>query len=154
VVGDEHTSITFAISSSSKVARFGWLSIFLRRETAIFDRAIFREQRKFSQEAEVGQGSVFYNASLKVKEKPMLTAENLPQDVRDALPEEAQKLYMAAYNSFYANSQSENAAARVAWQTIELNEHYARTEDGKWYRKPEQEDGGSSDRPLGSARGS
>lgn len=84
----------------------------------------------------------------------MLTTENLPQDVREALPQEAQGLYIAAYNSFLANSNSEEAAARVAWQTIELNDHYVRGEDGKWHRKQGQEDGGSSDRPIGTARGS
>lgn len=68
----------------------------------------------------------------------MLTLENLPQDVKDSLPQEAQKMYIAAYNGFLANSDSEEAAARVAWQTIELNEHYARGQDGKWYRLPEE----------------
>jgi cation transport regulator len=79
----------------------------------------------------------------------MLTLENLPQDVKDALPEEAQNLYVAAYNSFLENSHDESAAARVAWQTIERNEHYARGEDGKWHRLAE-EDGGGHDKSLGS----
>jgi cation transport regulator len=80
----------------------------------------------------------------------MLTAESLPQDVRETLPQEAQQLYIAAYNSFLENSQDEAAAARVAWQTIERNEHYARGEDGKWHRLAE-EDGGGHDKSLGSA---
>jgi cation transport regulator len=63
-----------------------------------------------------------------------LTSENLPQDVRDALPEEAQSLFMAAYNSVLDNNGDERAAARIAWQTIETNEHYERGEDGKWHR--------------------
>lgn len=81
----------------------------------------------------------------------MLTLENLPQDVKDALPQEAQKLYLAAYNSFLENSKSEEAAARVAWQTIEMNEHYTRGEDGKWHRRKPEEDGGAGDKALGVA---
>ena len=78
-----------------------------------------------------------------------ITLENLPQDVKSNLPEEAQRLYIAAYNSFLENSQDEQAAARVAWQTIERNEHYIKGRDGKWQRT-EEEDGGGHDRPLGS----
>lgn len=84
----------------------------------------------------------------------MLTTDNLPQDVKEALPQEAQKLYIAAYNSFLANSKSEEAAARVAWQTIELNEHYTRGEDGKWHRRKPEEDGTAGDKALGTAPGS
>ena len=79
----------------------------------------------------------------------MLTLENLPQDVKAALPQEAQQLYLAAYNAFFANSHDEEAATRVAWQTLELNEHYAKGEDGKWHRLAE-EDGGGHDKSLGS----
>lgn len=81
----------------------------------------------------------------------MLTIENLPQDVRETLPEEAQRLYIAAYNSFLDNSKNEEAAARVAWQTIERNEHYTRGQDGKWQRRKPEEDGGSGDKALGEA---
>lgn len=79
----------------------------------------------------------------------MLTLDSLPQDVKETLPQEAQRLYIAAYNSFLENSKDESAAARVAWQTIELNEQYARGEDGKWQRLP-SEDGGGHDKSLGS----
>lgn len=72
----------------------------------------------------------------------MITVENLPQDVKEALPQEAQQLYIAAYNSFLENSQDEAAAARVAWQTIERNENYVRGEDGKWHRSAEETGGG------------
>jgi cation transport regulator len=66
-----------------------------------------------------------------------LTMDNLPQDVKEALPEEAQHIFIAAYNSIIANSNDEQTAARVAWQTIETNEHYERGEDGKWRRLPD-----------------
>ncbi len=66
-----------------------------------------------------------------------LTRENLPQDVKNSLPEELQGIFMAAYNSFLTNSNDEQSAMRVAWQTIERNEHYKRGEDGKWQRLPD-----------------
>jgi cation transport regulator len=80
-------------------------------------------------------------------EAAMLSMENLPQEVRENLPQEAQKLYIAAYNSFFENSKSEEAAARVAWQTISLNEHYYQSEDGKWHRQ--DDDGVEHHGPLG-----
>ncbi|UBF28187.1 ChaB family protein [Kovacikia minuta CCNUW1] len=67
-----------------------------------------------------------------------MTIDNLPQDVKDSLPEAAQNIFVAAYNSFLANSHDEEAAKRVAWQTIERNEHYTRGGDGKWYRSPDE----------------
>jgi cation transport regulator len=80
----------------------------------------------------------------------MLTSETLPQDVKESLPEEAQRLFIAAYNSFLENSKDEEGAARVAWQTIERNEHFTRGQDGKWHANFD-EDGGGHSRPLGSA---
>ncbi|WAL58791.1 ChaB family protein [Thermocoleostomius sinensis] len=66
-----------------------------------------------------------------------LTMDTLPQDVKEVLPEEAQRLFLAAYNSIMASNNDEQTAAQVAWQTIELNEHYQRGEDGKWRRLPD-----------------
>lgn len=79
----------------------------------------------------------------------MLTQDTLPQEIKESLPEEAQNLFIAAYNSFLENSHNEEAAKRVAWQTIERNEHFVRGADGKWQRTP-HEDAGGSDRPLGT----
>ncbi|NJO40694.1 MAG: hypothetical protein HC769_06010 [Cyanobacteria bacterium CRU_2_1] len=69
--------------------------------------------------------------------KGAITRDNLPDDVKNGLPEEAQGLFIAAYNGFLENSDDPEAATRVAWQTIEMNEHYAQGEDGKWYRLPD-----------------
>lgn len=80
----------------------------------------------------------------------MLTIDTLPENVKESLPQEAQLLYIAAYNSFLENGHDEAAAETVAWQTIERNEHYGRGEDGKWHRLAE-EDGGGHDKALGSA---
>ena len=78
-----------------------------------------------------------------------LSKENLPEDVKNVLPEEAQSLFVAAYNSFLDNSHDEEAAKRVAWQTIEHNALYQRGEDGK-FRQVDIYDGGH-ERPLASA---
>lgn len=66
-----------------------------------------------------------------------MSLDNLPADVKNALPEEAQHLFIAAYNSVLANNHDREAASRIAWQTIENNEHYVRSEDGKWKRVPD-----------------
>lgn len=66
-----------------------------------------------------------------------MNLDKLPEDVKNALPEEAQHLFIAAYNSVFANNHDQDAASRVAWQTIENNEHYVRSEDGKWKRVPD-----------------
>lgn len=67
-----------------------------------------------------------------------LTIDSLPEDVKQALPEEAQHMYIAAYNSIIRDG-NEEAAQRVAWQTIERNESYAKDDQGKWYRLPEKD---------------
>lgn len=66
-----------------------------------------------------------------------INVDSMPQDVREALPEEARNLFIAAYNSALDNSGNEESAMRIAWQTIEHNEHYERGQDGKWQRKPD-----------------
>lgn len=76
-----------------------------------------------------------------------LTMENLPQDARESLPEDAQRLFMAAYNSALENTKSEDSAKRIAWQTIKQNASYRCDENGKWHRLPEA-DGDRS--PLGN----
>ncbi|MDX2242615.1 MAG: ChaB family protein [Leptolyngbyaceae cyanobacterium bins.302] len=65
-----------------------------------------------------------------------LTVDTLPQDVRDALPGDAQQVFIAAYNSIFENNGDRDAAMRVAWQSIEHNEIYTRGSDGKYIRKP------------------
>jgi len=77
-----------------------------------------------------------------------LTLENLPQDAKEALPEEAQHLFIAAYNSILDNNGDEQAAARIAWQTIETNEHYERGSDGKWKRIPDTADKKGGDKTM------
>lgn len=80
----------------------------------------------------------------------MLTVDTLPQDVRDALPEDAQQVFIAAYNSIFENNGDRDAAMRVAWQSIEHNEIYTRGADGKYIRKP-MEQGLHRPQPLSAS---
>lgn len=80
----------------------------------------------------------------------MMTVDTLPQDVRDALPEDAQQVFIAAYNSIFDNNGDREAAMRVAWQSIEHNEIYTRGADGKYIRKP-MEQGLNQPQPLSAS---
>lgn len=80
----------------------------------------------------------------------MMTVETLPQDVTDALPEDAQQVFIAAYNSIFENNGNREDAMRVAWQSIEHNEIYTRGEDGKYIRKP-MEQGQNNPQPLSAS---
>lgn len=81
-----------------------------------------------------------------------LTRESLPEDIKSVLPEEAQGIFVAAYNSFLENGHDEAAAREVAWQTINNSSRFARGEDGK-YTIVDEYDGGH-ERPLANAPGS
>lgn len=70
--------------------------------------------------------------------------EDLPAAVRDTLPEAAQKIYRAAFNSAWAqydtpeerrgDATREETAHRVAWAAVK--QEYAKDEDsGKWMKK-------------------
>ena len=72
---------------------------------------------------------------------PYKTVEELPESVRDVLPERAQEIYRPAYNSAwdkYADASKrhgseprEQAAHKVAWATVK--ETYAKDDtSGKW----------------------
>lgn len=80
----------------------------------------------------------------------MMTVDSLPQDVRDALPEDAQQIFIAAYNSIFENNGDRDAAMKVAWQSIEHNEIYTRGANGKYIRKP-MEQGEHKPQPLSAS---
>ena len=74
---------------------------------------------------------------------------DLPQRIRDELPEQAQELYFAAYNQIW---EAENAAAagdideqtlaelasKGAW--LQVNEEYVQDEHGRWRPHPVDDD--------------
>lgn len=74
---------------------------------------------------------------------PYGTVSELPNQVRDNLPEHAQEIYRAAFNSAWdqydqpserrGDASREETAHRVAWSAVK-NE-YEKTEDGRWVKK-------------------
>ncbi len=74
--------------------------------------------------------------------------EDLPQDIKEKMPQGAQQVFMTAVNSAQSDGLSEERAMQVGWDTIKNN--YEQGNDGKWQHKPE---GGSDNSPLGSMGG-
>ena len=74
---------------------------------------------------------------------PYDTVSELPNQVRDNLPEHAQEIYRAAFNSAWdqydqpserrGDASREETAHRVAWSAVK-NE-YEKTEDGRWVKR-------------------
>ena len=58
---------------------------------------------------------------------------DLPDSVRNNLPEHAREVYRAAYNSAEEQYGEEECAHRVAWSAVE-NE-YQKNEQGNWVEK-------------------
>lgn len=59
--------------------------------------------------------------------------EDLPSDIRDQLADGAQQIFLAAFNSAQSDGLSEEAARKVAWDTVKYD--YEQGNDGKWHRK-------------------
>ncbi|MCC5649984.1 ChaB family protein [Nostoc sp. XA013] len=66
---------------------------------------------------------------------PDQTTNELPDDIREQLPEHAQQIFAAALSAAQSNGMSEEGAHEVAWNSVK-NE-YQPGDDGKWQRKPE-----------------
>lgn len=76
---------------------------------------------------------------------PYETIEALPQDVQNKLPQEAQKIYMAAFNSATRDGLNEDAAQETAWNSVKNS--YQEGNDGQWHHYPE---GGTGQAPQGT----
>ncbi|MBD2728943.1 ChaB family protein [Nostoc sp. FACHB-892] len=66
---------------------------------------------------------------------PDQTINELPDDIREQLPEHAQQIFAAALSAAQSDGMSEEGAREVAWNSVK-NEYEA-GDDGKWQRKPE-----------------
>ncbi len=66
---------------------------------------------------------------------PYEQIDELPQDIKEQLPEHAQQIFFAAFNAAQSDGLSEEGARDVAWNSVK-NEYEAGN-DGKWHRKPE-----------------
>ena len=58
---------------------------------------------------------------------------DLPDSVRNNLPEHAQEIYKEAYNSAEEQYGEESRAHRVAWSAVE--QKYEKNEKGNWVSK-------------------
>lgn len=76
---------------------------------------------------------------------PFQNVEELPQDVKNQLPHEAQKIFMTAFNSATADGISEQGAMGIAWNSLKSS--YEQDENGNWHPKPE---GGAGTNPAGT----
>lgn len=74
---------------------------------------------------------------------PYKKISDLPDRVKNNLPEGAQKIYMEAYNAAHeeydkpskrrGNATREETASRVAWSAVKKK--YVKNEEGNWVKK-------------------
>ncbi|GAB1543024.1 hypothetical protein NUACC21_56980 [Scytonema sp. NUACC21] len=62
-----------------------------------------------------------------------MKVDELAQDLKQQLPQEAQQIFVAAFNAAQSDGISEDGARRVAWNSV--RNQYAQDKDGKWYAK-------------------
>jgi cation transport regulator len=72
----------------------------------------------------------------------------LPEQVKSKLPNEAQQIYMTAFNSATSDGMTENKAQEVAWSSVKNS--YEQDESGNWHHKPE---GGAGSTNTGTMPG-
>ena len=67
---------------------------------------------------------------------PYSKLEELPTEIKEQLPEHAQQIFMAAFNSAQSDGMSEEGALSVGWNSVKAK--YEQGVDGKWQRQPEE----------------
>ncbi|BAU62898.1 hypothetical protein STA3757_02490 [Stanieria sp. NIES-3757] len=75
--------------------------------------------------------------------------DDLPAEVREKLPNEAQQIFLAAYNAASDDGMDEKNATQVAWNSVRNN--YEESTDGSWQHKDKT--GGNRENPTGTMRG-
>jgi len=66
---------------------------------------------------------------------PYQNIEELPNDVKEQLPQGAQQIFCAAYNSASRDGLNDNQAHQVAWNSVKNS--YEQGEQGQWQHKAE-----------------
>ncbi|WP_414550443.1 ChaB family protein [Anabaena sp. CCY 0017] len=66
---------------------------------------------------------------------PYQHLEDLPDLVKENLPQHGQEIFQAAFNSAEEQYEEEERAFRVAWSAVKRV--YEKGEDGNWHKKPE-----------------
>jgi cation transport regulator len=82
---------------------------------------------------------------------PYQSAETLPQDVK-SLPQGAQQIFIAAFNSAESDGLSQDGATQVAWNSVKAE--YNQGQDGQWVHKSDDRDDAVDTSPLGSMHAS
>lgn len=70
--------------------------------------------------------------------------DELPAEIKDQLPNHAQQMFMAAFNSAQSDGMDEESAKRVAWNSVK--EKYKQGADGQWQFN--DRGGGTDDKPT------
>ena len=63
--------------------------------------------------------------------------ENLPDSVKTILPEAAQSIWRAAFNSNFEKSKDDEASSRIAWTALK-NAGWSKDENGNWKKNHEE----------------
>jgi len=66
---------------------------------------------------------------------PYQQIQDLPDSVKNNLPQHAQEIFRAAFNSALEEYGEEESAFRVAWSAVKHD--YEKSDDGHWHKKPE-----------------
>ncbi len=64
---------------------------------------------------------------------PYSSNNDLPDRVKNHLPDHAQSIYRKAFNNAEKQYANESSAHRVAWAAVE--KEYKKNKDGKWIKK-------------------
>jgi cation transport regulator len=73
---------------------------------------------------------------------PYENLEQLPNEIKEKLPQGAQQIFMAAFNSASSDGMSEQGAMGVAWNSVKNS--YEQGEGGKWQHKPDARSGNTT----------
>lgn len=76
---------------------------------------------------------------------PYESLEALPQEVKEQLPQSAQQIFLAAFNSATSDGLNEEAARSTAWNSVKNS--YRQDSDGQWHHYAE---GGTGDSRTGT----
>ncbi|MGB3509156.1 MAG: ChaB family protein [Microcoleaceae cyanobacterium] len=79
---------------------------------------------------------------------PYENIEQLPEDVKNQLPQGAKNIFLTAFNSASSDGVSEAGANEVAWNSVKCE--YEQRENGEWRHKKEA---AASSNPLGNMPG-
>ena len=73
---------------------------------------------------------------------PYETIQELPEEIKQRLPQGAQQIFIAAFNSASSDGISEDGAYQVAWNSIKSE--YEEGKNGQWISKSEGGTGNST----------